>query len=274
MQYLDDILVVGKHKQEVHMVTNKVTATLRKAGFLIGAKSILTPIAEATWTGKAVNAQAGRIHPAQAGGGGGLRGEVGAHGGGSGDQSVPQASVGPLGVAWQARQHGGGILEWGARVAALWGARVAALWATVGAHSAAQPGHGRLGGSLLRAAWVGADLYPKHLHKSPQPVCGRCTRARWVGIWKPNGPWIRRCPRWVTSQQSAELWDILAGLERARLRDEGIGGLIVESVSNVGKRWSSCGRSMHGEKESKIPQTHNFQVGTLVRCTKDDETRG
>ena len=38
----------------------------------------------------------------------------------------------------------------------------------------------------------------------------------WVGIWNQAGPWIRRCPRWVTSQQSAELWGVLAGLERAQ----------------------------------------------------------
>ena len=49
VQYLDDILVVGKHKQEVHQGTHDVTIALSKAGFLIGAKSILTPVAEVTW---------------------------------------------------------------------------------------------------------------------------------------------------------------------------------------------------------------------------------
>ena len=63
VQYLDDILVVRKQKQEVHKVTDDVTNALRKAGFLIGAKSILTPVAEVTWMGKTVNAQAGRIQP-------------------------------------------------------------------------------------------------------------------------------------------------------------------------------------------------------------------
>ena len=63
VQYLDDILVVGKHKQEVHQVTHDVTSALSKAGFLIGAKSILTPVAEVTWMGKTVNTQAGRIQP-------------------------------------------------------------------------------------------------------------------------------------------------------------------------------------------------------------------
>ena len=63
MQYVDDILVVGKQKQEVHMVTDKVTDVLPKAGFLIGAKRILTAVAEVTWMGKTVNAQAGRIQP-------------------------------------------------------------------------------------------------------------------------------------------------------------------------------------------------------------------
>ena len=58
VQYVDDILVVGKQKQEVHRVTHDVTHALRDAGFVIGAKSILTPVAEVTWMGKTVNAQA------------------------------------------------------------------------------------------------------------------------------------------------------------------------------------------------------------------------
>ena len=63
VQYLDDIPVVRKQKQEVHNVTHDVTSALSKAGFLIGAKSILTPVAEVTWMGKTVNAQVGRIQP-------------------------------------------------------------------------------------------------------------------------------------------------------------------------------------------------------------------
>ena len=63
VQYLDDILVVGKKKQQVHRVTHNVTDALREASFLVGAKSILTPMAEVTWMGKTVNAQAGRIQP-------------------------------------------------------------------------------------------------------------------------------------------------------------------------------------------------------------------
>ena len=63
MQYVDDILVVGRHKQEVQLVIDEVTAALRGVGVLIGAKSILTAVAEVTWIGKTVNAQAGRIQP-------------------------------------------------------------------------------------------------------------------------------------------------------------------------------------------------------------------
>ena len=63
VQYLDDILVVGQQKEEVHRVTHDETSALSEAGFLIGAKSILTPVAEVTWMGKTVNAQAGRIQP-------------------------------------------------------------------------------------------------------------------------------------------------------------------------------------------------------------------
>ena len=61
VQYLDDILVVGKQKQEVHKVTHDVTSALSTAGFMIGAKSILTPVAEVTWMGKTMNARVCRI---------------------------------------------------------------------------------------------------------------------------------------------------------------------------------------------------------------------
>ena len=54
--YLDDILCVGKNKQQVHAVTASVAAAWREAGFLIGAKSILHPAPEVTWMGKTVNA--------------------------------------------------------------------------------------------------------------------------------------------------------------------------------------------------------------------------
>ena len=63
VHYLDDILVVGKQKQEVHRVTHPVTDALREARFLIGAKSILTPVAQVTWMGKTVQAPAGTIPP-------------------------------------------------------------------------------------------------------------------------------------------------------------------------------------------------------------------
>ena len=45
------------------MVTNEVTAALWGAGFLIGGKSILTPVAEVTWMGKTVNAQKAKSSP-------------------------------------------------------------------------------------------------------------------------------------------------------------------------------------------------------------------
>ena len=37
-----------------------------------------------------------------------------------------------------------------------------------------------------------------------------------VGVWGPRGPAIRHCPVWITNQQSAELWGVLAGLEYVR----------------------------------------------------------
>ena len=40
-----------------------VVDELRKAGFVTGAKSIVTPVPEGTWMGKTVNAQIGKIQP-------------------------------------------------------------------------------------------------------------------------------------------------------------------------------------------------------------------
>ena len=51
-------------------------------------------------------------------------------------------------------------------------------------------------------------------------------RGYWLGIWDQAGPWIRRCPRWVTSQQSADFWGVVAGLER----DKGPTNLFVDNA--------------------------------------------
>ena len=60
---LEDLLIVGKRKHEVQVVTHHAMAALRGAEFPIGAKSIFTPVAEARWMGKTVSAQASRMQP-------------------------------------------------------------------------------------------------------------------------------------------------------------------------------------------------------------------
>ena len=167
MQCLDDILLVGRHKQEVQLVIDKVTAALRGAGFVIGAKSILTPVAEVTWMGKTVNAQAGRIHPRPVA---------------VANCVVRWICMAVAPVTRVSLRRLLGRLVWLGRpsntTAAFWsGVRMAAFWAVMGAQGATHPCHGRFGGSLLRVAWVGASLYPKHIRPIPQPVCGRCARA-------------------------------------------------------------------------------------------------
>ena len=175
VQYLDDILMVGKQKQEVHKVTHNVTSALSTAGFLIGAKSILTPVAEVTWTGKTVNAHAGRIQTSCCGR---LRGQVETLGGDPADTSVPQEALGPSGMAGATRQHSGRIPEWRTSPAA--------LWAALGAQGATKPCQGHFGGSVLRAAWMDACLHPTHVHTCILPVCEcRTSMGRHLGPGRP-----------------------------------------------------------------------------------------
>ena len=209
MQYLDDIPVVGKHKQEVQLVTDKVTATLRKAGFFIGAKRILTPIAEVTWTGKTVNAQAGRIQPRPVA---------------VADCVVRWVRMAVAPVTRVSLTRLLGRLVWlgrsGNTVAAFWSGARAWLhfgprWAPIAPPNLVM---GVLEGLCCALRGWGPTCTPNTFTKAPNLFVdaaqgpGGC----WVGISNPKGPWIRRCPCWVTSQQSAELWGILAGLERAR----------------------------------------------------------
>ena len=209
VQYVDDILVVGRQKQEVHQVTHDVTSALSKAGFLIGAKSILTPVAEVTWMGKAGNAQAGRIQP----------------------RPVAVAdcvarwirlAVTPLTQVSLKRLLG--RLVWlgrpGNTAAAFWsGARA---WLHFGPRWAPRAPPNLVGGLLeglccaLRG-WMPACT--QHTFTSAPCLfvdAAQGPRGYWVGIWDRTGPWIRRCPRQITSEQSAEPWGVLAGLERAK----------------------------------------------------------
>ena len=168
VQYLDDIVVVGRQKPEVQRVTDDVRAALRDARFLIGAKSILTPAAEVTWMGKTVNAQVGKIQPTPVA---------------VADCVVRWIRMAVAQVTRVSLTRLLGRLVWlgrpGNTAAAFWsGAR-----AEVGTQGSAQRCHRHLGGSLLRAAWPGACLHPRHLYPRHQPVCGRCARVRRVLGW-------------------------------------------------------------------------------------------
>ena len=43
-----------------------------------------------------------------------------------------------------------------------------------------------------------------------------CAGGFFVGVWSSKGPVIRRCPQWISSQQSAELFGVLCALDVAR----------------------------------------------------------
>ena len=198
VDYLDDILVVGNHKQEVHQITHDVTIALSKAGFLIGAKSILAPVAEVTWMGKTVNAQAGGIQRrlvavAES------RGQVGSPGG----NPVTKVSLRRLlgRMVWLGRRGNTAAAFWsGARARLHFGPR----WAP-----RAPPNLVR---DLLEGlccalrGWMPACTPHTFTHAPCLFVdAAQGLGGYWVGIWDRTDPWIRRCPRWVTSQQSAEL---------------------------------------------------------------------
>ena len=79
-------------------------------------------------------------------------------------------------------------------------------------------------GDLLEAIAAGGRGW------EPQPTGGpairvytdaaACPVAPWgffVGVWSSEGPAIRRCPPWVGSQQSAELFGVVCALDVARI---------------------------------------------------------
>ena len=63
VQYLDDILFLGRDKHVVARVTSQVSGQLVKEGYLITAKSQLDPVERVTWVRKDVNVGARRIAP-------------------------------------------------------------------------------------------------------------------------------------------------------------------------------------------------------------------
>jgi hypothetical protein len=63
IQYLDDILVVGKHSARVRDVTRQAADALEKAGFLISQKSLFEPTRRLGWMGKVLDLLGPRIEP-------------------------------------------------------------------------------------------------------------------------------------------------------------------------------------------------------------------
>ena len=248
LQYLDDILVVGKQKQEVHKVTHDVTSALSKAGFLIGAKSILTPVAELTWMGKTVNTEAGRIQP------------------------IPLAvadcvarwihlAVAPL--TQVSRRRLLGRLVWlgrpGNTSAAVWiGARA---WLHFGPRWGPRAPPNLVRGILeglccALCGWVPACTQ----HTFTRAPCLFVDAAQGlggylVGIRDQAGSWIRRRPHRVSSEQSAELWGVLAGLERAK----GPTNLVVDNTGALSTAlWGRAGIALP-EQQSVMCGSYGWQ---------------
>ena len=193
VQCLDDILVVGKQKREVHHVTHNVTSALSKAGFLIGAKSILTPVADVTWMGKTVNAQAGRIQPIPVA---------------AADFVARWICVAVTPLTQVSLRRLLGRVVWVGRpgniAAAFWsGARA---WLHFGPCWAPRAPPNLSRGLLEGLCCALRGRMPASTpHTFTHAPCLFVDAAQgpggyWVGISDRTGPWIRRCPRWVTSQ--------------------------------------------------------------------------
>ena len=52
LQYIDDLLVVGYGKHRVRTAARALSEALRRAGAIIGMKSVLKPVHEIPWLGK------------------------------------------------------------------------------------------------------------------------------------------------------------------------------------------------------------------------------
>ena len=63
VQYLDDILFLGRDKQEVARVTGRVASQLVQEGYLISPKSWTEPVEDVTWMAKHMSAAVGRSAP-------------------------------------------------------------------------------------------------------------------------------------------------------------------------------------------------------------------
>ena len=63
VQYLDDLLFVGRHKVTMGAVAHRAAATLEREGYLISPKSQLDPVQNVSWMGKQICLPAPRIAP-------------------------------------------------------------------------------------------------------------------------------------------------------------------------------------------------------------------
>ena len=84
-------------------------------------------------------------------------------------------------------------------------------------------------------------------------------------VWDRTGPWIRRCPRWVTSQQSAELWGVLARLERAK----GPTNLFVDNTGALSTAlWGRAGITLPEPQRIMRRLAHRLRwQGGVLHCT-------
>ena len=216
VQYLDDVLFIGRDRAQVAAVAEDAAYTVRRAKFLVSDKSKLGPQRWIAWMGKALDLSRGRIAP------------------------LP-SSVAAAVLAWvrlalrhytyvQLRRLLGKV-GWlgkpenmtrpflaGARAWLRWGPKWA--WRCPPdvvrgvCEAVAMSGRGWEPDTVPGTA----DTPPAHRVFVDAARTGRTTGDRSsyvVGSWGPTGAALDPCPPWITNQQSAELWGTIVALDQA-----------------------------------------------------------
>ena len=209
VQYLDDILFVGRDRQVTTRVARDTAAHLARKGFLVSPKSVLDATHSLTWMGKQLSLNRSRVaHKPE-----GLADIVGrwvTFSLGHCTRKPLQRLLGRIG--WLARPgFSAGCFLAGARA-----------WLRMGPPSARCVPFAVCRG-LLEAIAAGGRGWEPQATEGPAirvytdaAECPVAPGGFFVGVWSSEGPAIRRCPPWVATQQSAELYGVVCALDMAR----------------------------------------------------------
>ena len=209
VQYSDDILFVGRDRQVTTRVAGDTAAHLARKGFLVSPKLVLDATQSLTWMGKQLSLNRSRVaHKPE-----GLADIVGrlvTFSWGHYTRKPLQRLLG--GTGWLPRPG----FSTGCFLAG------APAWLRLGPPSARCVPFAVCRG-LLKAIAAGGRGWEPQATEGPAirvytdaAECPVTPGGLFVGVWSSEGPAIRRCPPWVSSQQSAELCGVVCALDVAR----------------------------------------------------------